>query len=255
MAPNWDDLKPVTAAPDWDSLKPTGGAPGGAQPSGLGDLWSKALANLPEGVRQQAASLMPSWGHNDKSYNPLRPADPNNMPNDAINPVGNDAQMVGAAASAGGLGVPAAAVRALAGAPKPAAPAPPAGPSPVPQIAAPAPPPTMVKPGPTQGPWGTAPAPAPVIRGPGGKWMPNPAAQPQPAAAAPTPAPAQSTPSGIPSNPITTAPPLPGTSPAQLQFLQKVVPAGTGLLGHATGIPGAGLLGHALGRVLMNGMK
>ena len=251
MAPNWDDLKPVTAAPDWDSLKPTGGAPGGAQPSGLGDLWGKALANLPEGVRSQAASLMPSWGHNDKSYNPLRPADPANMPNDAINPVGNDAQMVGAAASAGGLGVPAAAVRALAGAPKPA---PPAGPS-VPSVAAPAPPPAMIKPGPTQGPWGTAPAPAPVIRGPGGKWMPNPEAQPQPAPAASPAAPAPQSPSGIPANPSTTAPPLPGTSPAQMQFLQKVIPGGAGLLGHAIGGPVGGLLGHAGARAIMNGLK
>ena len=225
MAPNWDDLKPVTAAPDWDSLKPTGGAPGGAQPSGLGDLWSKALANLPEGVRSQAASLMPSWGHNDKSYNPLRPADPANMPNDAINPVGTDAQMA-AAIAATGLGS-----KLLA--PKPAAPAPYGSMTPG------AGPPT-----PPAGPYGTMqpggpPAP-PVIRGPGGRWQPNPAAQQQ---------------SGIPSNPITTAPPLPGTSPAQAQFLQKVIPGGAGLLGHAIGGPIGGLLGHAGARALMRGMS
>lgn len=253
-----------------------GGAPGGAQPSGLGDLWSKALANLPEGVRSQAAALIPSWSHNDPSYNPLRPADPRNMPNDAINPVGNDAQMVGATAAAGGMGGLAAGARALAGAPTPAPTPPPPGPS-VPSVAAPAPPPAMIKPGPTQGPWGTAPAPAPVIRGPGGKWMPNPAAQPQPAPAA-SPAPVATPPTqpghmsaanyrqqmglpppgsdpAIPSNPITTAPPLPGTSPAQLQFLKQAVPEGAGLLGHLLGGPVGGILGRAGTRAMIRGMS
>ena len=222
-------------------ISPFGGSPGGGHP--LGDLWSKALANLPQGIQDQARSLMPSWSHNGPSYNPLRPADPRNMPNDAINPVGNDAQMVGATAAAGGMGGLAAGARALQGAPQPA-PAP--GPS-VPSIQPPAPP---VKPGPTPGPWGDHPAPAPVIRGPGGKWMPNPEAQPQPAPAA-SPAPA----SGIPSNPITTAPPLPGTSPAQLQFLKQAVPEGAGLLGHLLGGPVGGILGRAGTRAMMRGMQ
>ena len=84
---------------------PTGGAHGGVQPpSGLGDLWNRALSNLPQTVQKQAAALLPAWGHNDPSYSPYKPAQPDNMPNDAINPVGNDAQMVGATVAAGGLG-------------------------------------------------------------------------------------------------------------------------------------------------------
>ncbi len=41
-------------------------------------------------------ALAPSWNHNDPSYSPFKPAQPGNMPNDAINPVGTDAQMAAA---------------------------------------------------------------------------------------------------------------------------------------------------------------
>ncbi len=41
-------------------------------------------------------ALAPSWNHNDASYSPYKPAQPGNMPNDAVNPVGTDAQMTAA---------------------------------------------------------------------------------------------------------------------------------------------------------------
>ncbi len=46
-------------------------------------------------------ALAPSWEHNKPGYNPLTPADPNNMPNDAVNSVGTDAQMTAAIPGAG----------------------------------------------------------------------------------------------------------------------------------------------------------
>ena len=45
--------------------------------------------------------LAPSWSHNDPSYSPYKPAQPGNMPNDAVNPVGTDAQMAAAIPGAG----------------------------------------------------------------------------------------------------------------------------------------------------------
>ena len=247
----------------------SGGASERAQQhSDLGDLWNKAISNLPPGAQKYAASLAPSWSHNPPSYSPYKPAQPGNMPNDAINPVGTDAQMVGATAAAGGMGGLAAGARALqdraaANAPPP----PPPGPS-VPSVAPTPPPPPLVKPGPTQGPWGTAPAPAPVIRGPGGKWMPNPAAQPQPApAASPAPMAAPPTQPGhmsaanyrqqmglpppgsdpaIPPNPVTAAPPLPGTSPQQLELLRQAMHVG----GHMLGGPVGGMAARGLTKVL-----
>lgn len=46
-------------------------------------------------------ALAPSWSHNAPSYSPYKPAQPGNMPNDAINPVGTDAQMTAAIPGAG----------------------------------------------------------------------------------------------------------------------------------------------------------
>ena len=66
--------------------------------------------------------------------------------------------------------------------------------------------------------------------------MPNPEAQPV-AAPAPTPA--------IPSNPITAAPPLPGTNPQQMELLRQAIHGGSGMVGHALGL---GSLGHIAGR-------
>lgn len=95
MSPNWDDLKP--AAPNWDDLKPAD--------HGLGDLREKAISALPESMRDVArkalSGVAPDWQHNPSSYSPYKPAQPGNMPNDAINPVGTDTQMVGATAAAG----------------------------------------------------------------------------------------------------------------------------------------------------------
>ena len=258
-------LTPQAAMPQ---PKPGGASEGTQQHSDLGDLWNRAISNLPPGAQKYAASLAPSWSHNPPSYSPYKPAQPGNMPNDAINPVGTDAQMVGATAAAGGMGGLAAGAKALqdraaANAPPP----PPPGPS-VPSVAPTPPPPPLVKPGPTQGPWGTAPAPAPVIRGPGGKWMPNPAAQPQPApAASPAPMAAPSTQPGhmsaanyrqqmglpppgsdpaIPPNPVTAAPPLPGTSPQQLELLRQAMHVG----GHMLGGPVGSMAARGLTKVL-----
>ena len=222
-------LTPQAAMPQ---PKPGGASEGTQQHSDLGDLWNKAISNLPPGAQKYAASLAPSWSHNPPSYSPYKPAQPGNMPNDAINPVGTDAQMVGATAAAGGMSGLAAAGQNLQA--RAQANAPPPGPS-VPSVA---PPPPLVKPGPTQGPWGIAPAPAPVIRGPGGRWQPNPAAQPQPA-----PAP---TPPAIHSNPVTAAPPLPGTSPQQLELLRQAMHVG----GHMLGGPVGSMAARGLTKVL-----
>ncbi len=51
------------------------------------------------GVAMKA--LAPSWEHNKPGYSPYTPAQPGNMPNDAVNPVGNDAQMTAAIPGAG----------------------------------------------------------------------------------------------------------------------------------------------------------
>lgn len=94
-APDWDSLKP--AAPNWDDLRPAD--------HGLSDIREKAIAALPESMqdvaRKALSGVAPSWTHNPASYSPYKPANPNSMPNDAINPVGTDTQMVGATAAAG----------------------------------------------------------------------------------------------------------------------------------------------------------
>ncbi len=41
-------------------------------------------------------ALAPSWEHNQPGYSPYKPAQQGNMPNDAVNPVGTDAQMAAA---------------------------------------------------------------------------------------------------------------------------------------------------------------
>ena len=217
-APNWDDLKPVgsgvstpmgsSGTPNWDDLKPVGsGMPSHEEVNqGLGSIRQRLIANL-----------LPA--HNDSSYSPYKPADPQHMPNDAINPVGTDAQMRDAITTAGlgSIGGPRANIETPA--PPPAAPPAPPGPNPF-QL------PMRVTPS-TQG--------MPAIRGPGGKFMPNPQAN-QPAGLAPTapqPPPAQNPfqggPGGVPSNPITNAPPLPGTSPEQMSYLKQAMAHGTGL--------------------------
>ena len=236
---------------------------------GLGSIRQRLLANL-----------MPS--RNTSSYSPYKPADPNNMPNDAINPVGTDAQMGQAIATAGlgSIGGPRANIEIPA--PPPAAPPTPPGPNPF-QL------PMRVTPGTPGIPAGPAPAPPgpnpfqlpmrvtpntqgmPPIRGPGGRFMPNPGANqpagvaptaPQPppaqnpfqggpayrpaglAPASPQPPPAQnpfqSGPGSIPANPITEAPPLPGTTPQQATLLQQAL---HGAASHLGGHVGAKVLG------------
>ncbi len=69
------------------------------QPIDKNDYYSK-LSGMLDGLQQQ---LAPSWNHNNASYSPYKPAQPGNMPNDAINPVGNDTQMATAAGVGGGL--------------------------------------------------------------------------------------------------------------------------------------------------------
>lgn len=56
------------------------------------------LSGLLDNFQKQ---LMPSWEHNKPSYSPYKPAQPGNMPNDAVNPVGTDAQMTAAIPGAG----------------------------------------------------------------------------------------------------------------------------------------------------------
>ncbi len=70
-------------------------------------------------------ALAPSWEHNKPGYNPLKPADPKNMPNDAVNPVGTDAQMaaaLGGSQAAGGAMGGLAAMSKLPPRPRPAPP-------------------------------------------------------------------------------------------------------------------------------------
>ena len=167
-APDWDSLKP--AAPNWDDLRPAD--------HGLSDIREKAIAALPESMqdvaRKALSGVAPSWTHNPASYSPYKPANPNSMPNDAINPVGTDTQMVGATAAAGAGSVGARMLaRATEGAP----------PGPIPGIARPPPMPAEA-PAPNF-PRGVSPEnpvnlqpPSPVIRGPGGQWQPNPAYKP-----------------------------------------------------------------------------
>ncbi len=66
-------------------------------------------------------ALAPSWEHNKPGYSPYKPAQPGNMPNDAVNPVGNDAQMTAAIPGAG-------AARAAMNIPRPLQPGPPTQP-------------------------------------------------------------------------------------------------------------------------------
>ncbi len=79
------------------------------------DGYYSKLSDMLDGLRQQ---LAPSWNHNNAAYSPYKPAQPGNMPNDAINPVGTDAQM---AAATGGVG---AAARIAGNIPKPPQPGP-----------------------------------------------------------------------------------------------------------------------------------
>ncbi len=75
---------------------------GGQKAAPQDDYRSKLSAALDTATK----ALAPSWSHNDKSYSPYKPAQPGRMPDDAVNPVGNDAQMVtalGAAQAAGGV--------------------------------------------------------------------------------------------------------------------------------------------------------
>ncbi len=76
---------------------------GGSQPapSGGDDYRGKLTSAMDAAMK----ALMPSWNHNNQSYSPYKPAQPGNMPNDAINPVGNDAQMATALGAAGAAGM------------------------------------------------------------------------------------------------------------------------------------------------------
>lgn len=180
---------------------------------GQSSLRDRALNSLPPELREYARkALSPAdleGQHNPPSYSPLKPADPNNMPNDAINPVGTDAQMTA------GLGAAGAMMRGLGSIPRPA-PATPPGPS-VPQTGG-----------------GTVPSAAPTLRGPGGQMQANPnyvkvGAQPPP---------------GPWSSPATSGPPSPGIA-AQQSLLQQVAQEAQKAPGLAkTLIHGAG---HALG--------
>ncbi len=62
------------------------------------DSYYSKLSGMLDGLQKQ---LAPSWEHNKPGYSPYTPAQPGNMPNDAINPVGNDAQFAAAGSGAG----------------------------------------------------------------------------------------------------------------------------------------------------------
>ncbi len=79
-----------------EAFKVLQGQLGGQQPAD-DSYQSKLTAAMNTAMK----ALAPSWEHNKPGYNPLKPADPNNMPNDAVNPVGNDAQMTAAIPGAG----------------------------------------------------------------------------------------------------------------------------------------------------------
>lgn len=181
----------------------------------LGSIRQRLFANLNTDFSRPAASAPnPNTAPpNDSSYSPYKPADPQHMPNDAINPVGTDEQMRQAILLAG----------ALRGAmPKPQPAAMPALPAP-----AAAPPPNMPPVNMSQ---------MPTQMSKGMEWAQNMGQAPgaTPRAGIPTSGGAPippSTPSGIPANPITTAPPLPGTDPTQAALLQAAVHGGAHMLG------------------------
>ncbi len=56
------------------------------------DYHSKLSGALDTAIK----ALAPSWEHNKPGYSPYKPAQPSEMPNDAVNPVGTDAQMTAA---------------------------------------------------------------------------------------------------------------------------------------------------------------
>ncbi len=62
------------------------------------DAYYGKLSGMLDSLQRQ---LAPSWEHNKPGYSPYTPAQPGNMPNDAINPVGNDAQFAAAGSGAG----------------------------------------------------------------------------------------------------------------------------------------------------------
>ncbi len=85
-----------------------------AAPSPADDYRSKLSGALDTAMK----ALAPSWEHNKPGYSPYKPAQPGNMPNDAVNPVGTDAQAT--------VGIPGAgAVKAAMNMPRPLQPGPP----------------------------------------------------------------------------------------------------------------------------------
>ncbi len=93
---------------------PAQGANATPQPAPADDYRSKLSGALDAALK----ALAPSWEHNKPGYSPYKPAQPGNMPNDAVNPVGNDAQMTAAIPGAG-------AARAAMNMPRPFQPGPP----------------------------------------------------------------------------------------------------------------------------------
>ncbi len=124
-----------------------------SQPS-AGGLRDRALNSLPPELREYAQKALSQLGgqQNAPGYSPYKPAQPGSMPNDAINPVGTDAQMTA------GLGAAGAVMKGLSGIPRVAAPSPQAPQQPPAQPPLPFKPPTL---GPTSPMPGTTPPPLP----------------------------------------------------------------------------------------------
>lgn len=101
--------------------RPAASAQPQPQQGGQGDYHSKLSSALDTAMK----ALLPSWEHNKSSYSPYKPAQPGNMPNDAINPVGNDAQLATALGAAGAASLaPRLAAGAAQAAPRAATPPP-----------------------------------------------------------------------------------------------------------------------------------
>ncbi len=98
-----------------EAFKVLQGQLGGQQQPADDSYQSKLTAAMNTAMK----ALAPSWEHNKPGYNPLKPADPNNMPNDAVNSVGTDAQMTAAIPGAGAARMAATMPGRLQAAPQP----------------------------------------------------------------------------------------------------------------------------------------
>ena len=218
-APKWAH----DSSPKWESTE----APSWAAPSheevnqGLGSIRQRLIANLNSDFPSYNKATAPQ-PRPTPNGSPYQPADPQHMPNDAINPVGSDAQMQQAIMMAGSL---------RGALPKPQPAALPALPAPTPTPPPNVPPVNMAQ--------------MPTQMSKAMEWAQNMGTAPgtTPKGGFPTSGGAPTTPS-IPVNPITSAPPLPGTDPMQAALLNAAVHGGS----HALGL---GPLGHIFARMLV----